>query len=767
MTIYAERTARTLLTGAADADGDPITLRRINGAIVTSWPHVLTLPTGRVTISETGVVAYDDQGSVAGHPTDGVTASNGSFTYTLWDGKDESPAYVASVDLAGTDTTAPGLSGPTAAGTGATTYAGAVTTDKAGGTLHWVVTASPTTPSAVQIEAGLTQNGAAAPDQGSRTVTAAGPQSVSGGGLATAQGWYLHFAHRDGGGNLSSGVTSASFATGTGSGTLTVTAGFPDRMVIDCAMAAGRGHALVPVSGSADPGAGIEGYDPVSGTWSVIGTADGSGQWSALITVPPTDGLPAQGARVRLAANHGVERTTPETFHAGTVIMLLGQSEIQHGFQAATDNEMGISVQDDDALQILLVDNDTVENSGLTHHFVTAQNEVTEGLAALSNLFAANAPGHTFLCLDAAHSGTGRRPLASNGNTKRSWANFQNVVDWVRSRGSEVGLISEIWFSSDANVQQNWNTHFAPFYWRQTWASAAFPLGTTAGASSTAYVCDRCLFDMNVAANQTGQGVFRRDRTRIVQGTGLRRVERGKTGGQSYNRVAAETLEDPGATTDYTQRNFRRIRAQQWDWFNDPRAGETFAQGIAAMAFKHGEWNGSNWGDMIHPSDDHPDGVPLFQQYMGAQALRAMGVVPYTEPVFQFVGMGAGGAYMDLQVAGTGTLTTARIEDNENQPSGASHYTQIMGFEISGSPNGFSAVIQDAGNRIVRITKAGGFVTGNKVRFGWGSCGGQLFEQQGNTDAIYKDYPLIKGVFQGFRGIPVTPFPFSPEITVP
>ena len=53
MTRYSENSALTLLSGASDAQNDPITLRRINGAVISVWPHVLALPQGTARITQT------------------------------------------------------------------------------------------------------------------------------------------------------------------------------------------------------------------------------------------------------------------------------------------------------------------------------------------------------------------------------------------------------------------------------------------------------------------------------------------------------------------------------------------------------------------------------------------------------------------------------------------------------------------------------------------------------------------------------------------
>ena len=101
MTTYSEKTSVGLLTGAVDADGDLMTVSRINDITISTWPHLLAMPVGTASVTQSGVVSYDDGGSTAGHPSAGATQSNGSFTFRLTDGQDESPEYTATLQLAG------------------------------------------------------------------------------------------------------------------------------------------------------------------------------------------------------------------------------------------------------------------------------------------------------------------------------------------------------------------------------------------------------------------------------------------------------------------------------------------------------------------------------------------------------------------------------------------------------------------------------------------------------------------------------------------
>ncbi len=103
MTVYIEKNNLTLLAGSSDPDGDPITVRRIDGVLPPSWPHTISLGIGSVEITEAGIVTYDDSDDSSQHPGLGETTLSGSFSFTLWDGQSESPTYTSTITLNGVD----------------------------------------------------------------------------------------------------------------------------------------------------------------------------------------------------------------------------------------------------------------------------------------------------------------------------------------------------------------------------------------------------------------------------------------------------------------------------------------------------------------------------------------------------------------------------------------------------------------------------------------------------------------------------------------
>lgn len=100
MTRYSETRRTNLLDGARDVDGDPVSVRRINGTVPQRWPHKVALSIGTAEIHEDGTVFYENEDDMDSHPATG-SLIGGAFNFTIWDGRAESPVYTATVQLNG------------------------------------------------------------------------------------------------------------------------------------------------------------------------------------------------------------------------------------------------------------------------------------------------------------------------------------------------------------------------------------------------------------------------------------------------------------------------------------------------------------------------------------------------------------------------------------------------------------------------------------------------------------------------------------------
>lgn len=104
----------------------------------------------------------------------------------------------------------PRLSSASATATGSTTAALGVSTNRANGTLYWVVDTSASPPTAAQVKAAQGSGGGAAVASGNQAVSAIGAQAASATGLTAGTVYYAYFMQEDAVGNQST-VASASF----------------------------------------------------------------------------------------------------------------------------------------------------------------------------------------------------------------------------------------------------------------------------------------------------------------------------------------------------------------------------------------------------------------------------------------------------------------------------------------------------------------------------------------------------------------------------
>lgn len=124
MTAYSEDTGEKLTDGSTVPAGRVLEVTRVNGTQIVrenGFPVSVAMPKGTVLVYRDGVCTYEDDGITTGHPTLGVTATNGSFTvtfgYPLFDAEGKVTAFIETstqtwtVALTGVaaDTTAPVL----------------------------------------------------------------------------------------------------------------------------------------------------------------------------------------------------------------------------------------------------------------------------------------------------------------------------------------------------------------------------------------------------------------------------------------------------------------------------------------------------------------------------------------------------------------------------------------------------------------------------------------------------------------------------------
>jgi hypothetical protein len=537
-----------------------------------------------------------------------------------------------------------------------------------------------------------------------------------------------------------------------------------DRFVFD---SADNATATVTLRGQGTTGDSIRirGESPGGNTsWSDGATVDANGDWEATLSVPRAQWDEWYTPAARIGADDATRITGENAFGCGHVVAFMGQSEMAYIFNNnAYNNGQPAAADLSEQNAIFSIVN---EGQGGGGRFSPADATWTNAATAskscvyLANLLAAGAPGRKWHVVDLCVVGTSRRQLVDDGQTGRSWADFEAAVTGAiggsRATGdnlTEVGHLVECWYTSDG-AAADWETDYTPIYTGRTAAGASFALGT---ATANGTRVDHCLWDLTGA----GRGLFG-DRTKwTVLGPNPYRPASAVT---SYGSIVPSLVNSGLAMKAFhASARFDGIRGHYGPTPN----------------YLIGRWDGATWQDGIHPGVNDIEGTPYHAMHFGVALLNAAGV-SLPSPRITAVTMASDGAHADVTVSlpNGGTLTTGRIRRGLPAPTpNPAHRQPAHGFEIrrsgdpwsAASPLGFTATIIDTGTGSgagrtgkVRVTPTTPFRNGDRIGYLRGGASGLLDYQADNgaklvLDTLVENVPGLTTANAPYDGIPVEP----------
>lgn len=564
--------------------------------------------------------------------------------------------------------------------------------------------------------------------------------------------------------------------------------------------AAGAAAATAVLRGTATPGAYVEARGEGSGgntPWAET-MADGSGNWAVALSVDTDAGeWYAPAARIKTA--DATKVTSANTFAGGTVVILTGQSEIEHivGTGSSFNNN---------PYPTLLAQNLTMvtqaNTGGRVIRRVTATGTalVNVAMVALANLFHRARPGHKLMVIDNAVSGTSRRALHNDADTARNWSDMQVTLDEIRAAGGEIGGYIECWYNADAAYIPGFGTNWSPNYMGQRWGGGAFSLGTVNPDKDLGRI-DHILWDVTAATDAYGRAAFKRDRTKLHMMLPMPFADEPSgggwaTSGELYNftHVAPGTTRTgsypPNDLASYRHEDMDLGRVDVETFGADSRV-QTFLGAVGPSAHL------SDYAGGIHPLTDDPLGTPQFGMMFAPSILRCSGYA-MGEPTIDTAGVvrGSGGAYADVPVwlPNGGTLTTLRAIASIAAPGvEPPHYQPVVGFEIrraadtdklrrpvfktteTSYPAAYrgTVAIVDSGSGsgasrkgVVRITPGVAFAAGDRLEYLRGEASAIILEPRDVTARLFLNMLIehIPGLYfpadtYPFYGVPVRPRP--------
>ncbi len=517
--------------------------------------------------------------------------------------------------------------------------------------------------------------------------------------------------------------------------TLSVSDFSRDRTLFDSGVAVGRDAAMVPVSGMNTPGEIVE-YRllPDSGAptpWVALGGSDGSGTWSASISVPKSNNW--LRFEVRNQSEPYVRAMTSHRFGVGHVIALWGQSEIVRLRTTTYDTLQPEPLLDGDSVQAMWMDGGTP----VVEHLSDA-NPQTSALAAFANVLMAEQPGDKFAIVFQAVAGTGLRALVDDTDASRSWSEDAALHAFATADGQSVGLPAMSWFASPGSVAGTYEEAFLPLFTGKLidGSSVTFPAAITHGASS--YQADHWFGELYDPAD-----------TRWI----------------AYGPHRFDITEDMANATQTalggSQANMVNKQAARESWRalieNPIAAGYFLPLGLEPLTYVNGRDDGlGSWTDMSHPAGNTDDGAPNLARLTAHAILQSAGFSSWSVPEFDASHWEPDGSYVELWTS-AGSITTIRQARDEPALSETfPHWTNVLGWQINGQP---AERVELVNGRVRVYPNNAAFVAGDVLNFGEGGASGMIKFPEDAQNATYKDLPIVDVGAHGLEGVPLRPLP--------
>lgn len=519
-----------------------------------------------------------------------------------------------------------------------------------------------------------------------------------------------------------------------GGGTLTLADFSRDGVVYDSGAAFGSNAGLVPLSGTADPGAAVQ-YRIVTETgtqvqgWADLATAAGTGDWSGTAVTPRNSAR--LRPEVRLTASPTVTATTTKCFYVGHVIDIWGQSELHRSVLGAYPGATPPpAIADAAALQVSYSDATGASyGTALAHGFVDGSNANLAGkLGALANMLAAERPGERFHLVMHTLSATGVRTALDDASTGRMWSSEVAIRDFALADGQYPGLAIQSWYNADAAAL---GTGFGDFW--LTAISGLLSNGTphTRGSAAPAggSNMDHYFADWyDYARTKWAMAGPHRFETALFDAN------------IQNNRVS---LNAAFANPILSSRAVRVLEPLSYQ--NDPGAGY------------------ADPGDPIHPGTTDPDGMSRFMVQIGYGILQGLGISPRGVPKLDQWSYDAPTSTLTIG-SSAGALTTTRRVRGGTLPAGRPMVDNIF-------RNG--ALVPAADLSFVGGTiRVANVAAGDSVAVGLGGIGtGGTTTEDINAldDETWQDWPIVAGglAYSGMEGLPVSGYAVCPTGVIP
>jgi len=551
-----------------------------------------------------------------------------------------------------------------------------------------------------------------------------------------------------------------------GSATATVADFSQDQMPFDSGAAAGTNSADIPLSGTtdasdgaqiearvvrADNGAAVQG-------WTAVATAAG-GAWSGSYAGAQRS-VHWLKPEVRVQGSPETA-TTANRFGVGHILAIWGQSEWHQWIQDAMA-ELGNAepLVDEDMMQIVYrkqFAEDGAAPSDFFHEVITDANPISRHVVAMANTLAAIRPGEKFAMVFHTRSGTSFAALGDDTNDARNWADEKAMHDFITDNGAtKVGTGFMSWHSAPAGLGDKYDDYLF-----------ALLFGTR---------FDGRPLDPGPVEPVTGKPVDH-DLSEFYDWTHTRMVLSGPHR-FDFKGMDSQFKQDDG-TNLFQAINLGKVRRSLRRMVANPVADGALLWGADLTNYRNGEDDGAGGvTDIIHPSQEDEDGMPLLARMTAHCIAQAIGWESWEVPVFNNWTIAGDGSYIEAWFTDSQgvehSITTTRKLNGETPPATTqTHQTDVFGFEINNTPLRNTAIVDGNGDpatagRVRIYPNSGTF--GSAGVYSYRKGGGGVLEADDDIPyGLYKDEPIVdyglarSGVDTGERVLPLYGAPVRPD----
>lgn len=522
------------------------------------------------------------------------------------------------------------------------------------------------------------------------------------------------------------------------SGTVAVTAFSRDGTLFDSGAAFGRNIASVPLSGTGTPGEIVEARalsvddgGATSTAWVTVGTVGAGGGWSGTISAPRSGSW--YRPEVRLKAQPAATAQGAARFGVGHVLAIWGQSEPDRILSTFQDLAPVPAITDDEAVQIIVGAAATP-----ARYFVKQSAPYSSGVAAMADTLIRSRPSEKFAVVFQTVPGTDPRALVNDSDPSRNWSSDKALHDFATADGQKVGIAAMSWFAAPGNLGANYGAAMFPlFAGKMTDGTpVSFP-ATITYASGQSYRADHWFGELYNYAD-----------TRWV-GYGPHRFD-----------IDGDMQDATHYTGGAIQTNFVNKQAARLSWRQMlalPAATMFLPRGLEPLSYVNGYDDGAGgWTDLAHPSGTTVDGRQAFARLTAAAILQSAGLLTAPVPVFDNCLWDTSGAWVEVWSSAGAITTTRRARGEAALGTTYTHWTEVMGFQINGTPARNTQIVA---GRVRILPNSGVFTRADVLTFGEGGATGALKFPADMVAGTWKNLPIVNLGIAGLSGIPVSAMP--------